>query len=449
MEHPKLEILIPTLKSRSGLLSRLLNILKPQLTPEVRILTDCDDGQVSIGEKRNRLLSHATADYVCFVDDDDTVSEDYVASLLDGIARDVDVVCIRGIFTTNGEDPAPFYDKVHQVHGLRRLAGQVEYTRGIQHLDAIRRTIAVSQKFPDSSFGEDYEWGVAIERSGMVQSSWEVDHPIYFYDYRWPKDRDQEPSFAVVVPCLNHVYTTHKSIESLLENTSDPNFVLVLVDDGSTDDTADYAHDLTMRLGSRRFHYHRNPSNLGVNESWNIGIGIAKSRGAKKLAICNNDLLYSPGWDVSLKNSLDDHEVGIVSPLSTFGPIPWDWPHGNERSVNPAGYVGYMPILGCCFALTTDTWDKIGPFPSAEGLKIYFGDNWIAAAAQAHGLACGYDDESYVHHLFCITTAKLDNGPIWKREGPIFDRLMAERGWTLKPYVEAVAEDPQWAWREQ
>ena len=407
--------------------------LQPQLTPDVEVLTELDDREHSIGWKRNNLLSRATGDYVVFVDDDDMVAPDYIRSIMQGIDMGVDVIAIQGIFTIDGQRPSPFVDIPYQGHGLSMVGDNIEFKRGLQHLDAIKRDIALSVEFPDSSFTEDYVYGTTLERSGIVKTWHCIDHAVYFYDYRTDKVRNDKCKLAVIVPCFNHDYTSSKSIESLLANTSTPDFCLIMVDDGSSDETPSLAADLNERLGPHRFIYHRNVTNLGVNASWNKGLEIAFSRGAEYIAINNNDLMYAPGWDLPLINSLLDSSIGVISPLSTYGRKPLDWPKGGGRDVNPAGYRGYMPILGACFMATAATFKRLGPFPSE--LKIYFGDNWLVVAAQAAGLQCGYDNESYVHHWFCITTSKLDNDKLWASDGPAFDAIEAKFGFRMEPYA--------------
>ena len=432
---PKLSILICTLLSRAALLNRLMSVLTPQLTKEIEVLVEADSGERTIGAKRNALLSRATGQYVCFIDDDDLVAGNYVQLVMEGIERNVDVVAIQGIFTTDGKDPQPFIDCPYGGHRLARVNGKVEFHRGVQHLDAIKRGIAQQFLFPDISFTEDYEWGTAIERSKIVKTWHRIDRPIYFYDYWSNKDRPM-PKLAVVMPVYNHVFTTFRSIETLLENTSDPNFCLILVDDGSSDETPDLVQWLSKKLGMARMNYHRNPANLGVNASWNKGIEIALARDCPYIAVVNNDVLFSPKWDAPLVRSLEQAGVGLVSPLSTRGGIPPDWPRGNERNVNPAGYPGYMPLLGACFVGTADTFRKIGPIPPS--LKTYFGDNWLALKAQSLGLQCGYDNDSYVHHLFCITSSKIpaeEQTALWANDGPAFDKLEQEIGFHMHPFA--------------
>ena len=77
-----LSILIPTMPKRLGLLKRLLNVLNPQVTDEVEILTHSDDGRIPTGRKRNDLIKQAQGQYVVFIDDDDIVADTYVSDIL-------------------------------------------------------------------------------------------------------------------------------------------------------------------------------------------------------------------------------------------------------------------------------------------------------------------------------------------------------------------------------
>ena len=237
---------------------------------------------------------------------------------------------------------------------------------------------------------------------------------------------------AVVVPVFNQVAITRRSVESLLENTTEPDWQLILVDDGSTDDTPVYVNELKNRLGNLVSHIEHG-ENLGVTAAWNSGIALSRALDASYVAICNNDLLYTPGWEQGLLRALqDDSLLAVVSPLSTFGPVPEDWPKGMGRGPNPAGYSGYMPLLGACFMCRTSLFDEIGVFPSE--LKMYFGDNWIVLASQAKGYECGYANESYLHHLFCQTTNTLNNGPLWAHDSPAFEKIAAKLG-VMRPYL--------------
>ena len=93
----KLSILICTIIERKNLLNRLLNILNKQKTDDVEVLVESDNKQISIGEKRNKLLNKAVGDYVAFIDDDDLVSDDYVKKVLQAIESKPDCCGMEGL----------------------------------------------------------------------------------------------------------------------------------------------------------------------------------------------------------------------------------------------------------------------------------------------------------------------------------------------------------------
>lgn len=179
-----LSILIPSLSRRADFLSRLLSVLSPQVILGVEILLDIDNGEKNIGYKRNLLLQRATGSHVSFVDDDDLVSPDYVQQLLEGVKRGVDVVSVRGKHLRNGEPWRDFRDIVGKPFSMVHLDGVPTMTYGIQHLDAIRRRIALECPFQHVRFGEDRNFGLAVEQSGMVHTSYQVPTDVYFYHFR-------------------------------------------------------------------------------------------------------------------------------------------------------------------------------------------------------------------------------------------------------------------------
>ena len=435
---PTLSILVPTLPSRAAFLRRLRSILAPQIAArpagEVELLTLLDDGAASVGQKRNQLVRMARGEYVVFVDDDDRVSDDYVATLLAGCQMGVDAVCLQGKYRFTGSPHIDdFVDEPYANVGMVTSGGHTIYFRGAQHLDAIRRTIAMTVPFPEIRVDEDRLWTRSLHLSGLIKSWHIVDHPVYFYDDLIPKPAATSPRLAIVMPCFNHADVTFHCVESLMESTLEKDFKLILVDDGSTDETPRIFKVLQARWPNHIV-LRANAANLGVNASWNVGLITAYALNAEHVAIVNNDLVFTVGWEQPLLQSLSDPSVGLVSPMSTEGAVvPPDWPRGADRHVNPAGYMGYMPILGACFMARLELFDRIGLFP--EQMRVYFGDNWVVLATQSVGLQCGYDGESYIHHLFCVTTSGLQNDDLWKTDGPAFEALEAKYGFHMYPFA--------------
>src|SRR5262245_14017505 len=92
MGSPKLSILCPSLLCRVQGPAMIAEIQRQAQGQPVEFIVLADGGEMSIGEKHNRLLGMARGEYVAFVADDDLVSDDYVSTLLATIIDDTDVV---------------------------------------------------------------------------------------------------------------------------------------------------------------------------------------------------------------------------------------------------------------------------------------------------------------------------------------------------------------------
>lgn len=184
----KLSILIPTLTSRRPYLRRLLSILEPQVTPEVELIIEEDDGELSIGAKRNICLDRASGAALCYCDDDDIISPLYVAFILTALDHDPDCVGFRMrkyidgnyigyVNLTSTEANQDSNQCPHVISQYRR-------GNGLCHLNPIRSSIAKTERFSDSNFGEDLDW---IERIAPKLQS-EIYIADFLYDY-WYVDR--------------------------------------------------------------------------------------------------------------------------------------------------------------------------------------------------------------------------------------------------------------------
>lgn len=179
----RLSILICTLNRRRHYFDRLAARLNPQKTDNVEILASCDDGELSIGAKRNLLVSKAQGDYVCFVDDDDLVSENYVAKILEATQSNPDCIGLEGIITFNGNEPKKFIHSLRFKHWFERRG---VYYRNPNHLNPIRRDIVLKEPFQEINQGEDSDFSKRV--LPHLQSEQFVVGPIYFYEFRTTKE---------------------------------------------------------------------------------------------------------------------------------------------------------------------------------------------------------------------------------------------------------------------
>lgn len=186
MTQPKLSILIPSLFKRIDMLAGLLKELERQIhecnaKDDVEIITEIDNGQFSVGGKRNILLHKANGEYLTYCDDDDRVSPDYLKLILEGIATNPDVCSLNGLITTNGGAGKLFrhsikYDKYEEVDSV--------YLRFPNHLNTLKSAIAKRFHFPEISHGEDTAFAVQMFNSKLLQKEHDIPTIIYYYDFK-------------------------------------------------------------------------------------------------------------------------------------------------------------------------------------------------------------------------------------------------------------------------
>jgi glycosyltransferase involved in cell wall biosynthesis len=174
----KLSVLICTLPERQAKFERLWNQLINQYRSGVHFLVDNHD-QITIGEKRNRLLARANSEYVCFIDDDDIISAKYITNILNALQSKPDCVGIEGIMLCNGNCPRKFY---HTVEAEGWYTSGATYWRTPNHLNPIRTDIVKQIGFNASkSFGEDLEFSKRVRP--LLKSEVMIEEPIYYYLY--------------------------------------------------------------------------------------------------------------------------------------------------------------------------------------------------------------------------------------------------------------------------
>jgi hypothetical protein len=203
--RPLLQILIPTLPERSASFGRLKSELERQIletgnTGMVEILSDDSPrNEKTIGEKRNALVAQSNSDYVCFVDDDDDVSRNYVSLIVNTITETnyPDCISLKGVITWDGDNPQLFehsikykaYDTVSETSlGWFRYVSDstapVNYLRFPNHLNAIKSEIVKQFKFPHINFSEDTSFAHMVHQSGLIKTEGYINEVIYHYDFK-------------------------------------------------------------------------------------------------------------------------------------------------------------------------------------------------------------------------------------------------------------------------
>jgi hypothetical protein len=188
-------ILICTLPKRFDFFEAIYHTLQNQINNEIlsgrlrhsiEVLYYEDDHALTTGAKRNKLLKAARGKYVNFIDDDDMVSDDYIAMIYERLLKDPDCVALLGIITFDGQNPMTF---IHSINYTSIYSGADGiFYRPPNHLNPIRRSIAQQFSYPNVSQGEDAVYTMLVANSRLLQKEESVPHAYYFYLLRTNKE---------------------------------------------------------------------------------------------------------------------------------------------------------------------------------------------------------------------------------------------------------------------
>jgi glycosyltransferase involved in cell wall biosynthesis len=183
LDSPKLSILLPTVENRCDLFALLHAELKRQTEghPEVELVVACDAKQISIGKKRQNLLETATGDYVCYIDDDDWISKDYVTSILEALQSNPDCVGFEIHCTKNGGSVESAVASMKYPRWGDNQDGY-RYVRSIYHKTPVRRAIALQAGFPNLRYAEDKSYSTGVQARCKTEVF--IKRVLYYYRYR-------------------------------------------------------------------------------------------------------------------------------------------------------------------------------------------------------------------------------------------------------------------------
>ena len=180
----RLSILICSIHSRAAMLRRLLERLAPQQGDSVDILVDCDSGESTIGNKRNRLAdrSDPLCPYVAFVDDDDLPSPDYCGRLIAALESSPDCVGFKSNRYLDGKlvgDCSYSIRNKGEEDAIDYRENFRHFKRTPGHLTPIRRQHVIATPFQPWCYGEDRDF----ERRVFPLLKSEVFIDANLYDY--------------------------------------------------------------------------------------------------------------------------------------------------------------------------------------------------------------------------------------------------------------------------
>lgn len=199
-----LTVAIPTMNSRAISFNSLMNELNRQIEQyklynDVQIYPLRDNGQMPIGYKRNWINMKCSGKYVIHLDDDDSISPEYLINIVSTIKNnpDVDVVTFNAQLTYNGDNPEImiYNSQYTENHPPELINGVMTRLRMPSHINAIKRELCLSNFFPvitrngaknrkdRGDNGSDVSFSESLVKSGAIKRSAHIGDVLYYYKY--------------------------------------------------------------------------------------------------------------------------------------------------------------------------------------------------------------------------------------------------------------------------
>jgi len=231
----------------------------------------------------------------------------------------------------------------------------------------------------------------------------------------------ENPKVSIIIPVYNQIHYTYACLVSILENTGEFDYEIIIADDVSTDATKEIDKFVTGLVIAR------NESNQGFLKNCN---NAAKKARGEYIFFLNNDTTVQKDWLPPLIRLLEsDESIGMVGSkliypdgrLQEAGGIIWSdgsgWNYGrcddpNKPEYNYVRDVDY--ISGAAIMLSRKLWEDIGGFDERYA-PAYCEDSDLAFEVRKRGLRVVYQPLSVVTHFEGVSNGTDVNGTGLKR----------------------------------
>ena len=283
--------------------------------------------------------------------------------------------------------------------GMKATVSSIAGLRYQGLIDSIEKLSNEKQNKEQSDLA-DHLQQLHVAHASLVRGSFERDQHFPTLNF----ESQVNPTVSVVIRVHNKFHVTYHCLASLLVASNHIDFEVILVDDGSSDQTRDISSVVS------GLQYVRNEVSQGFLIACNRGVSYAKG---DYVVLLNNDTEATAGWLDELLAVFDNYEsVGLVGSkllypdgeLQEAGGIVWGsgnpWNYG--RNANPYDprycYTRQVDYLsGACIMLPRSLWNDIGGFNEIYA-PAYFEDTDLAFRVREEGHKVVYAPLSQVVH---------------------------------------------------
>lgn len=237
---------------------------------------------------------------------------------------------------------------------------------------------------------------------------------------------------SVIIPVYNQVLYTLTCLRSLASHASKHAFEVIIIDDGSSDRTAELLPIV------ENLNYIRNVKNLGFLRSCNRAAERAQG---KRLVFLNNDVNLFPDWLDALVETFEQHDkVGIVGSKLIFGDCTLQeaggiiWADGTGANYGRGGHpddprynfvrdVDY--VSGASLMIDRALFERLGGFDERY-IPAYYEDTDLCFRVREAGCRVIYQPRSVLIHYEGATSGRSEDEGV-KRHQAVNRMVFADR----------------------
>jgi glycosyltransferase involved in cell wall biosynthesis len=186
-----LTIAIPTIEQRTDCFNELYNELKKQSESFgnlIEIVYICDNKEMTIGAKRQKLVDMSKGKYIVMWDDDDWIHPNGIEMIMEGLKSDADVISYN--YSANiGIDDKTNYDRKVSIEYTNQLIDNVLYVKP-DCKNPIKKELINKVKFRDTSWSEEFFF--KMDLFPYLKTEYKIEEDIYQILNRSGEDFDNQ-----------------------------------------------------------------------------------------------------------------------------------------------------------------------------------------------------------------------------------------------------------------
>ncbi|MWV42443.1 glycosyltransferase [Paenibacillus sp. HJL G12] len=296
-------------------------------------------------------------------------------------------------------------------------------------LASLARTTEDFEQAIERSLQDDDPEQIDARKQCAAQHTWEMRyqelHQVIF--------EKLFPKVSIVLLTYNNWPYTRQCLLSLQKPHRYPNLEIIIIDNGSTDETLHHLSELDPDL----FRIIYSSSNLGFAAG--TSLGCRKATG-EYIILLNNDTIPPDGsWIRRLIRPLEQNqEIGMTGPMSNHvgndqtvdhfagNPIEGANPHWLQDfyDLNKGSY-RYTDVLGFfCVAMKRSVFEKVGGLDSNYGIGMFEDDDYCEQVKRA-GFKLAVIEDAFVYHHGSSTIKKFtsdEHDTLWKSSKAYYER---------------------------